>query len=396
MHVALLMNFVAPYRVPLLEALRDRVGRLSVLISVPMEKDRNWVPDWGTLDVQVQRNVVLHRTYRDATGFSRQLEIHVPFDTLPRLVRSRPDAVISGELGMRSLQCALYKLVRPGMPFLIWATLSEHSERGWGWARRALRRFILRRADGVLVNGESGARYIAGFGLPDGSIVRVNQPVDVDVFVRQPRVRNERAGTRLLFSGMLVPRKGLMPFAAALADWCGRHPERSVEMWWLGGGELRGPLEALALPANLSFRFLGERPYAALPEVYAQADLLAFPTLLDEWGLVVNEAMASGMPVLGSIYSQAVEELVEEGRTGWLFDPLDPASLSAGIDRALNTPPDALPAMRQAARNAAVGLNPTNAGDIMAEAVRAAAGRLRRGRRPERGSLPAQAAGPTP
>ena len=56
-----------------------------------------------------------------------------------------------------------------------------------------------------------------------------------------------------------------------------------------------------------------------MAEVYAKASLFAFPTLADEWGVVVNEAMAAGLPVLGSIYSQAVEELVEDGVSGWVF-----------------------------------------------------------------------------
>ena len=49
--------------------------------------------------------------------------------------------------------------------------------------------------------------------------------------------------------------------------------------------------------------------------------VLVFPTLADEWGLVVNEALAAGVPVLGSLYSQAVEELVRDGENGWTFRP---------------------------------------------------------------------------
>ena len=60
-----------------------------------------------------------------------------------------------------------------------------------------------------------------------------------------------------------------------------------------------------------------------MAEVYAKASLFAFPTLADEWGVVVNEAMAAGLPVLGSIYSQAVEELVEDGVSGWVFRPMN-------------------------------------------------------------------------
>lgn len=380
MRVTLLMNFVAPYRVPLLEALRDRVGKLRVLISVPMERDRAWAPEWGTLDVAVQHTVTVRRPYNDQTGFSRQLEIHIPYDTLGRLAAAHPDAVISGELGMRSFQAALYKLVRPRMPFLIWATLSEHSERSWGRGRTALRRFILGRADAVLVNGESGARYIARFGVPDARIFRVNQPVDVDRFAAEPRQRDDRASTRLLYAGMLVPRKGLVPFAECLVRWARTHPDRPLEMWWLGGGVLRAALEAMDLPDNLSFRFLGELPYAALPSVYAQADVFAFPTLLDEWGLVVNEAMASGLPVLGSIYSQAVEELVRDGENGWLCDPLSAQSMMDALGRALQTAPDALPAMRAAARARVMGLTPASASARMADAVHSTGRILRQGR----------------
>ncbi len=370
MRLALLMNFIAPYRVPLLEALRDRVGELRVMISTPMERDRSWTPDWGTLDVVVQRNLSVRRPYKSTVGFSRQLEIHVPYDTLGQLAAYQPEAVISGELGARSLQAALYKLAHPRTPFLIWATLSEHSERDWGRARRLLRRFILGRADGVLVNGESGARYIARFGIPDDRIFRLNQPVDVALFAGQRRTRPDDAVSRLLFSGMLNHRKGVEPFAQALDAWAAANPARRIEMWWLGDGELGDGLAARALPPNLSYRFFGHVPYADLPGIYAQADLLAFPSLLDEWGLVVNEAMATGLPVLGSIYAQAVEELVVDGTNGWVFDPLLPASLETALDRALTTPPDRLPAMRAAARERIMSLTPASAADCIARALR--------------------------
>lgn len=375
MRVALLMNFIAPYRVGLLEALRDRVGELRVFISTPMESDRAWAVDWGSLDVVVQRNLTVRRPYRDELGFSRQLQIHLPYDTLPQLWRYAPDVVISGELGARSLQAAAWRALRPAGSLLIWGTLSEHSERGWGGARRLARRAILSRADGALVNGESGARYVAGFGMPDGRIFRVNQPVDVSLFSAVPRRRPDGALSRLLHVGSLTGRKGLTGFARVLAEWGRRNPARALEVWWLGDGEQRAELEAAPLPPNISHRFLGNVPYAALPDFYADADMLFFPTLLDEWGLVVNEAMAAGLPVLGSIYSQAVEELVQDGRNGWVFDPLAEASALDALDRAFTTPPDRLAAMREAARRRVAALTPAAAGERMAQAVRQVAGR---------------------
>src|SRR5689334_21097967 len=123
MRVVLLQNCVAPYRLPLYESLRKHLSALKVLISTPMEPDRHWRAEWGTLDVEVQQNVTVRHRVRDRSGFTRTLHVHFPYDTLPRLWRYQPDAVISVELGLRSLQVAIYKLLRPRTGLLIWCKL---------------------------------------------------------------------------------------------------------------------------------------------------------------------------------------------------------------------------------------------------------------------------------
>jgi hypothetical protein len=367
--VALLTNFIAPYRLPLLEELRQRVGALRVFLSTPMESDRQWTVDWGGLDVTVQRSVSWNSRYHDTLGFSRRLQIHLPYDTLPQLNRFRPDVVISAELGMRSTQAAVYRTLRRDSALLIWATLSEHSERSWGRARTTLRRLILARADGVLVNGESGARYIRRFGVPDHRIWRVNQPVDVDLFMGPRRARPPGPVWRLLHAGALSSRKGVIGFMHNLLDCAGRNPDKIIEVSWLGDGEDRTALASMALPCNVTQRFLGSQPYQEIPGIYADADLLFFPSLMDEWGLVVNEAMASGLPVLGSIYSQAVEELVEDGVTGWTFDPVVRASLDGALDRVFATPFHILQTMGDVGRHRIQTLTPASAGERIVQAM---------------------------
>ncbi len=369
MRVALLTNFIAPYRVSVLEALRDRVGDLRVLVCTRMERDRSWVVDWGSLDVVVQRTLTFRPQRRDMFGLSRRSEVHVPYDSLEQLRRWAPDVVISGELGARSLQAAAYCTLRPDVPLLIWATLSEHTEKAWGTLRLLLRQVILRRADGVLVNGESGARYIRRFGLPDQHIFRINQPVDIDRFAAIPRQRPETLCTRLLYSGMLTEHKGVRRFATQLAAWARANPSRAVEIWWLGDGALRPWLEGQTLPGNLTQRLCGAVQYGEVAGFYAQCDALVLPSMRDEWGLVVNEALASGLPVLGSIYSQAVEELVEEGRTGWVFDPLVDASAFNALDRMFATTAIGTSSMRMTARRRISTLTPASAADRIADAI---------------------------
>jgi glycosyltransferase involved in cell wall biosynthesis len=369
MRVALLINFVAPYRIRLFEEAGRRLGQFRIFVSTTMDADRFWAPDVGTLDVRLQRSFSFKREQRDSQGSRRTLQIHVPYDTLPRLLAYRPDAVISVELGARSVQAALFRLLHPRVALILWCKLSEHTERSFGRVRWMLRRLLVRQADAVMVNGESGARYIMSLGVPDHRIVRLNQPVDVARFAAVPRRRADGEMTRLLCVGTLTVRKGVLPFARCMIDWARRHPRRRLELWWLGDGPLRAELEALDWPETLRPVFCGNLAYDDVPPVYAECDALVFPTLSDEWGLVVNEAMAVGLPVLGSIYSQAVEELVVDDVTGWQFDPHEPASVSAGLDRLLGAPPAVLTAMREAARRRIAPVTPEATAQRIAELV---------------------------
>jgi len=371
---ALLTNFIAPYRLPLFQLLAREFGAFRVFVSTPMEPNRAWLPDWGDLDVEVLSTWTLDRTARHPHGFTGPLFIHLPYTAVFRLWRFRPDFVISGQLGLASASAAIYCALRRSAGLVLWLTLSEVSELGRGWIRTCLRRFLLARADVVMVNGESGARYARSLGASDAKIVRVYQTVDVAAFSR-PGNRERQAGQRLLFVGSGEPRKGLQPFLGHLARWARSHRERPVELWVAGAGaECLGPAPP-ALPENLQVRWIGRVPYEEMPEVYAEAGILAFPTLADEWGLVVNEALAAGVPVLGSRYSQAVLELVEEDRTGWTFRPDHPDECLAALDRALGTPPEELASMRAACRERIAALTFEAVAERMLEAVDSACAR---------------------
>jgi glycosyltransferase involved in cell wall biosynthesis len=165
--------------------------------------------------------------------------------------------------------------------------------------------------------------------------------------------------------GRLIELKGLLPFLQVLSQWAETHPDQKVEFVCAGDGPLDEALLKKRLPSNLKLLLLGNINYPDIPAIYAGADILAFPTLSDEWGLVVNEALAAGLPVLGSLYSQAVEEMVEDGKTGWTFRPDHEDEMSRAIDCALSVKPERLAEMRVAARARALMITP----DTMAEKI---------------------------
>src|SRR5262249_53759140 len=152
---------------------------------------------------------------------------------------------------------------------------------------------LLKAADAVVVNGSSGARYVHAMGAAKDKIFVANQTTDLANYLALPSTRANPARRRFLFSGRLIEFKGLLPFLNRLAAHARAHASQQIEFWIMGEGPLRGSLASFPAPDNLQLRFLGHVGYDRLPEIYEQCGILAFPTLADEWGLVVVEAMAS-------------------------------------------------------------------------------------------------------
>ena len=115
----------------------------------------------------------------------------------------------------------------------------------------------------------------------------------------------------------------------------------SFSLHIVGDGERRESLQKLRERLGLDHvRFHGTFSPGQMPGVYESMDALVFPSLEDVWGLVVNEALWSGLPVLGSTYAGCSRELLPPEN---VFDPRDHEDLVDGLGRAVKgdlAPPD--------------------------------------------------------
>jgi glycosyltransferase involved in cell wall biosynthesis len=125
-----------------------------------------------------------------------------------------------------------------------------------------------------------------------------------------------------------------------------------------------GPLETAirsqiaALPDPKHVQLL---PFCQLEELgrhYGQASVFVLASSSDQWGLVVNEAMAAGLPCLVSSACGCAFDLVEHGTTGWCFDPTNPADLTQLMHTAERQPPSERVAMVAAARDRLQAFSP--------------------------------------
>ncbi|HWY30218.1 MAG TPA: glycosyltransferase, partial [Candidatus Acidoferrum sp.] len=122
----------------------------------------------------------------------------------------------------------------------------------------------------------------------------------------------------------------------------GRSPTETWELVLLGDGPLRPELcrqiAALGLKEHVFMR--GFKQYAELPVFYGLARAFIHASTTEQWGLVVNEAMASGLPVLVSNRCGCAMDLVREASTGFTFDPLNTEQMADLMSRCSKTPDD--------------------------------------------------------
>ncbi len=302
------------------------------------ERDTSGNSESPALEPMIQRTWTWTRKEKHES-FTDYNFVHVPLDTLPILWRMAPDVIVASELGARSLQAAIYKRLHRRTKLILSVSTSEHLETGRNRGiRKQLRRWLIRQADAVTYHGESCRRFCEQLGATRDQLRLWDYAADPAKIHRGPIVETVSMGSlKLLTVGQWISRKGIEPTAKELIDWCEQHPEVSVHWTLVGSGPLEPWLRSLVKPPNLTLELLGHQSAAELQAIYRQHDLLLFPTLGDEWGLVVDEAMMSGLVVIGSRYAQSCETLIrgsENGQAmnGQLYDPLVAGELQTKLD----------------------------------------------------------------
>lgn len=252
---------------------------------------------------------------------------------IPRLSSLRPDVVLL--LGARS-PTALAVLTwarRHHVPCLYRAessVLAARSSRS-----RCLARAVLSQVDGVVAIGTANDLYYQSLGIPPAR--RYSAPYTVDnAFFRETAIGKADARSRLgldgdevivLYAGKLLPWKGVHTLIDACASLS--HPTRVLVA---GDGPERDRIENLATARNVPITILGFLNQTQISLAYGAADVLALPSLDEPWGLVVNEAMTVGVPVIASSQVSARLDLVVHGVTGAVFRAGDVSALAAALD----------------------------------------------------------------
>lgn len=307
------------------------------------------------------------------------------------LAKSAPEIVFTNGWGDLGAPIALRWAATRCVPAVIMSESSEMDHPRVVW-REAVKRRVVACAAAALVGGSRHAAYLEGLGLPADCIFRGYDAVDNDHFARGAdlaRLHAEELRQRLrlprnyfLVSSRFEEKKNLPLLLRAFRQALGQIPASAGRDRWhlliLGTNaeqaELVDLIHALRLSDRVQLR--GFQQYDEVPAFLGLAKCFVHASTIEQWGLVVNEAMAAGLPVLVSNRCGCAPELVSEGRNGFTFDPRDEAALAALLARVASGRFD-LAAMGRSSRELIAGFSPEAFGEGFHRAAQTAIARPR-------------------
>jgi glycosyltransferase involved in cell wall biosynthesis len=343
--LVILTEIISPYRIPLFNALaQDAEVDLHVIFLAETDPTlREWqvykeeirfsyqvLPSWRK---RVARyNALLNR------GVSRAL------------AKAAPDVILCGGYNyVASWQALIWARVHK-IPFVLWSESNAKDLRRGHAMVEASKSAFLRKCSGFVVPGRAAQEYLCAHkGIMEDVIFTAPNAVDNDLFAAAAFSARQNADTHrqglglpkryFLFAGRLVREKGVFELLSAYAK-LDESMRRQIGLIFAGDGVSRRQLEEQA--ASISpgvIRFAGFAQREQLAIYYALAEMLVLPTYADTWGLVVNEAMACGLPVILSRSAGCAVELLRECWNGLLVPPRDVVLLTSAM-RSLADQPD--------------------------------------------------------
>jgi glycosyltransferase involved in cell wall biosynthesis len=336
--LVIVTEIIAPYRIPVFNALAHR-REVDLHVMFLSENDAS-LRQWRVYKDEIKFRYEVLPSWRQRVGRYHILLNRGVFSALNKI---KPDVVMCGGYNyLASWQSACWARVH-GVPLLLWSESTSLDRRRGHRVVEFMKRGFLRLCRAFVVPGTSSLQYLKALGISDERIFTAPNAVDSRLFAalaEEARREESQVRARLslplryfVYVGRLVRAKGVFDLVEAYAR-LDDEMRAQFGLVFVGDGADRSELMERAseiTPGTIEFPGFVQRE--GLAEFYALADVLIFPTHSDTWGLVVNEAMSCGLPVIATSIAGCVADLLQDGWNGFVVPPRDPSQLAAAMAR---------------------------------------------------------------
>lgn len=280
-----------------------------------------------------------------------------------------PDVVlVPGYYTLPAIAAALWARLHQRKGILMTeSTADDHTRAPWKEAAKSL--LIRTLFNSAITGGRAHRRYLEQLGFPLNRIGHFYDVVDNAAIAHQTGALRRHSPrdfdlpeTYFLYVGRLAGEKNVRGLVEAWLAY--RETGGSWPLVLVGDGPEAQPLRSLVHTSAFAndIHFAGHKASADLPVFYAFAGCFVLPSSREPWGLVVNEAMAAGLPVIVSRRCGCAEDLVQSTRNGLTFDPSADGQLLACLRQVSSAAPELLGAMRIHSSKLIIQYSPANFG----------------------------------
>lgn len=330
-----------PYHIARLNALHE-IGESEQVEVVGLEtagEDRLYGWERQTSETSFRRvQVFSDRVFEDIRPAEMQKGISKALDEL------QPEAIVINSYSFPDARACL-KWCRANRRVAVCATDTKEDAATRIWWREYIKSILVNQFDALLVAGTPHQEYFRKLGFPSEYIYLGCDVVDNEYFRKSAEEARKSPDhykhlpglgspePYFLSCGRYIPQKNLDGLIQAYAAYR-READRPWRLVLVGDGPGRAELEALITSLDVGgVTLTGFRQFDDLPAYYGLAGAYVHSARNDQWGLVVNEAMASGLPVLVSDATGCVHDLVADGKNGFTFVHDDLEKLSRLLSR---------------------------------------------------------------
>ena len=307
MSIVIIIGSIAPYTNRLYNAYGQKnADTLHVLTCTEKEPHRQW-------DMPVAK----HYTLENLKGFSHHASYisHFYFNpsVIKRLRDLKPKLIIVCDFSPTMMVARLYGLLT-GTPVGIMSDGTLQTDPGLrSFVHRISRKLIIPFAKVGIGASPSSIDFLKHYGLSDEKAFVV--PIVTSWDGEKQTVPFKHREYDLLFCGTVDEHTKGASFFSDVVSYCHKQkPDIKVRV--VGDGKLREQIEARFNKEGISARFDGFLQADKLPDVYSSSKLFLFPTKGDAWGLVANESLLSGTPVIVSPFAASGKDLIQRFNVG--------------------------------------------------------------------------------
>ncbi|WP_345952712.1 glycosyltransferase family 4 protein [Mucilaginibacter sp. PAMB04168] len=316
--VVYLTNIPAPYREKMHEILSASTQiKYTVFYCSELEPNRQWKFDKGNYQMVYLSNTA-------------DKMIHNNVSVIKFLNQHNPDVVISTGFNPTMLYGFLWCMIK-GKKFIPFTDGTYNSEKSLSAVHKLVRRIVFKFSASFIGASAGSSKLYESYEIPKKKVFTSCLCIENGDF----NSNTEQKKYDLMFSGQLIERKMPMFFAEVARQVKEKMGKCTVLI--LGDGPLRNNLISLLIKYGVDYDYAGFVQPKRLPWYYAQSKIFLFPTLNDPWGIVANEACASGLPVITCENAGVANDLILHDVNGYVL-PLDTDTWVKHICDLLQTP----------------------------------------------------------